>query len=331
MTAWLPFFASTKKRSTKVFNQLKKQIAQFRIWGKTCPYRGYINWEYYYEWDPIYDAFFKFLHFCPVGEWTLEVIQELIYIIARDGERGTLIRELGKNQSRLEVFANVVSSLLMEQIAYLRVYANKFPADYSAGLDEWQINYKRWDKIDDAFDVFIQICPIDGWTQYVMHEVIYVIGADQLRISLIHRLAKEENRLLCFAASVLSYPDHSTRWQTVQRLADVISRQQDAEELLLKFIEDDHEYVRRSAMNALGRIGSSHVERLADQMWNSCNGPLEWKDAQEYARGSVLYALAAVNSNLLNEYLIKANADGREMLVLWSTEIEKELNNKLKS
>ena len=52
---------------------------------------------------------------------------------------------------------------LKEQIAQLRVYMDKFPTDYSEGLDEWQINYEEWDEIFDAFDCFIQAAPLkDG-------------------------------------------------------------------------------------------------------------------------------------------------------------------------
>ena len=83
-------------------------------------------------------------------------------------------------------------------------------------------------------------------------------ACDEDKRYLIRQLAKDENRLLTFAAATLLYPDYNTRWQTVERLSKVFSRRQDAEALLLKFIEDDHEYVRRAPMNQLGQIGSSH-------------------------------------------------------------------------
>lgn len=152
-----------------------------------------------------------------------------------------------------------------------------------------------------------------------METVIYIVARDNEVEIMVSELAQEPDRFLAVALACLSSAERDAKWQFAAELGKLSTHLQEAESLLLKFVEDEDEYVRRRAIIALGRIRSSHVERLAEQAWNREE---EW---QEYQRMAVLDALHSVGSPQLETYLIKATEDGRQYLGVCAAKIKGEL------
>jgi long-subunit acyl-CoA synthetase (AMP-forming) len=205
---------------------------------------------------------------------------------------------------------------LKEQIEQFRAWANTYPIEQCSG--EWECDYDEWNLLYASFAKFLQDCPVEEWNQEVIQDVLYIIARDNEMEIMISDLAQNANRLLVVAVAALS-SERDAKWQIAAKLGTMSSHLQEAELLLLKFVEDDEEYVRRHALLALGRIRSEHVELLAEQIWNREE---EW---QEYQRMAVLDALLQVNSPLLKEYLLKAVEDGRQHLVAYSSKLENRL------
>ena len=78
-----------------------------------------------------------------------------------------------------------------------------------------------------------------------------------------------------------------------------------AEPALPARVQDEHDYVRRMALHALGRVASPHAEPLC--------GPA-WASGREYQRIMALRALKAIQSPRLRHYVLAAKAEGRKFL-----------------
>jgi hypothetical protein len=71
---------------------------------------------------------------------------------------------------------------------------------------------------------------------------------------------------------------------------------------------DEHEYVRRRALESLAKVGSPAVEELALDAWHRPD------EDQEHARMMVLHCLDHIGSLLLEPLLAEAERDGRQYL-----------------
>ena len=204
---------------------------------------------------------------------------------------------------------------LKEQIELFRIWANAYPIDLEQRSGEWECDYNEWNLLYDSFAKFLQACPVEKWNHEIIKDVLYIIARDNEMEIMISDLACNADLLLVVADAALS-SERDAKWQVAAQLGKLSSHLQEAEQLLLKFVEDDEEYVRRQAFMALGTIHSTYVEQLAEQIWN------REEEGQEYQRIAVLDALSKVDSPQLKEYLIKAVEDGRQYLVSYSSEIE---------
>jgi HEAT repeat protein len=82
----------------------------------------------------------------------------------------------------------------------------------------------------------------------------------------------------------------------------------EANRLLLILARDEHEYVRRRALGALARLGSSAVEPLAREAWHRPD------EHQEWARMMALDCLHRIGSPHLEPFLAEAERDERQHL-----------------
>ena len=81
----------------------------------------------------------------------------------------------------------------------------------------------------------------------------------------------------------------------------------------MKLVADQHEYVSRRALQALGRISSPHTERLCERAWDTDH---------EYQRIMALWVLKEIDSRKLDSYLALARKEGRKYMVSNAIEIE---------
>jgi hypothetical protein len=206
---------------------------------------------------------------------------------------------------------------LKEQIDRFRLWSDGYPIERRSG--EWEVDYFHWNLLYHSFTEFLHNCPVQNWNHEVMENVIYITARDNEVEIMVSELAQDADRLLAVAKACLLSTENAAKWQVATRLERLSTHLQEAESLLLNFVEDKDEYVRRQAIMALGRIQSPHIEQLAEQAWNRD------EDMQEYQRMAVLDALRNADSPLLKEYLVKAKEDGRQYLAAFSDEIKSNL------
>ena len=118
-------------------------------------------------------------------------------------------------------------------------------------------------------------------------------------------------RLVSLAQSALESKERDAKWQLVIRLKK-LQWKTEIEQLLLAFVKDVDEYVRRRALLTLADCKSEHTERLAE---------IAWQSGDEYQRIAALHALYKVGSGLLPGYLQLADTDGRQFVVMRARDI----------
>jgi hypothetical protein len=89
------------------------------------------------------------------------------------------------------------------------------------------------------------------------------------------------------------------------------------EQLLLRLAQDEHEYVRRRALGALVRLGSSTVEKLALEAWHRPDPDQQW------ARRAALWSLHRVGSPQLGPLLVEAEQDPQEYLRVFAERLRR--------
>jgi|SRR5690348_565753 len=201
------------------------------------------------------------------------------------------------------------------EVERFRAWADNSPVPPTERNGEWACGYLGWARLYTAFDAFISEVPCREWSDATTETVLYAIARDSDNCYLARAVATRSDDLLCLAARAITSPEWDAKWQVAVELGRLGLSSPQVEELLLRFAEDDDEYVRRCALLALAVIGSLRVTDLVDAAWNSS---VEW---DEYPRMAVLYALWKINAPQLNHYLTLAEADGRPRLIEYAARI----------
>jgi hypothetical protein len=81
--------------------ELLLEIEKFRNWAKTSD-KSFGEWETeYLHWDRIYHFVNKLIEDIPVEKWSSDLLNEFLYILARDNECEIIIDTLIENPTRL--------------------------------------------------------------------------------------------------------------------------------------------------------------------------------------------------------------------------------------
>src|SRR5947209_5594985 len=84
-----------------VWSRLEGETKHFRGWSDALPREG-LSWECDYEgWGEIYEVFSAFVAARTPDTWGSNVVQTLLYLIARDNECGRLVEEVAPDPERL--------------------------------------------------------------------------------------------------------------------------------------------------------------------------------------------------------------------------------------
>lgn len=198
---------------------------------------------------------------------------------------------------------NILS--IQHEEARFRKWASGYPPDRRSG--EWECDYPDWPSIHAVVtDVLSREDALAHLGESGVESILYLLARDNECEIIAGALAVRSEILVAFAHAALRTGESDAKWQIAHRLREAHLRPQDAEALLLKFVEDDDEYVRRRALFALGDMKSSRTEALAQKAWDS---------GLEYQRIAALCALKACGSPLLPAFLQAAMEDGRQYLV----------------
>jgi hypothetical protein len=191
-----------------------------------------------------------------------------------------------------------------QEVQKFKAWADSCPIQERLG--EWECDYSDWETLHEAALSFLASSSPPDWNSAIVNDLLYAIARDNECESLVHEIAKNADTLILLSGFAVSSSETDAKWQLAARLGALSDRIQQAEALLLEFINDEDEYVSRRALLALGMLKSSQAEVLAERAWNT---------GHEYQRIAALWVLKEIASNKLTAYIKKAMEDGRQYVV----------------
>ncbi len=179
---------------------------------------------------------------------------------------------------------------------------------------EWELDYGSWKQLTESFMTYLDSCSPQAADEPGISDILYAIGRDNEMEELVEELANRSNWFLRALPYALSCDEDDVRWQFACQLGSGNFEFFVAESALLKLVNDDNEYVRRIALQALGRIGSGHTEAFCERAWET---------GHEYQRIMAIWVLKDIKSAKLERYLAYTKHDGRKHVVSNAAEIAK--------
>jgi len=201
--------------------------------------------------------------------------------------------------------------LLSAEVARFRAWASEYPVERRTG--EWECDYDKWASLNQSFLEHLESHSPEDATAAEISDLLYAVGRDNEMEDLVAMLACRRDWFLFLLPYALQVDDTDVRWQFAVQLGLGAFPFVAAESVLLKFVRDEHEYVSRMALQALGRIGSPNTESLCERAWET---------GHEYQRIMALWVLNDIKSLKLKEYISMAKADGRRFILSNAIEIE---------
>jgi hypothetical protein len=192
-----------------------------------------------------------------------------------------------------------------------------YPTPKEERSPEWERDYADWPALYAAFTAFAAAVPCQDWSQSTTQQLVFALAHDTDQQGLIGELARHPATLLCLAERVSAMQVPDAAWQIVAALGRLDRSWPQAESLLLRFTQDEDEYVRRRALLALAESGSPHAAdpEVTERIWHSGG------DWDVYGRMAVLYALWKLDAPQLEDYLTRADEDGRQRLVDYAARV----------
>lgn len=190
-----------------------------------------------------------------------------------------------------------------QEVEKFKAWANTYTVEERTG--EWECDYDEWDKLYHEVLSFLESSEVDNWSESDINDILYAVARDNEIEYLVSEFTKKRDMLIRVAGLALSSSEPAAKWQLASELGKLSDPVQEVEKLLLKFIEDEDEYVNRRALIALGAINSPAAEALAEQAWHT---------GHEYQRIASLWVMKEVGSPKLPQYLQLAFADGRQYI-----------------
>jgi HEAT repeat protein len=196
---------------------------------------------------------------------------------------------------------------LLTEVNRFKKWADAYPPGPRSG--EWECNYPDWEPLHAAVLEFLNCRPVVAWSAQEREAVLYTLARDNE----IQYLAREIRKrgpatLLRLAQEATRTGEGDAKWQLAEQLGQLQTDGSAAEPILLQLAGDENEYVRRRALMALARLGSSAVEELGLREWQRPH------EDQQWMRMAVLWSLHRVGSPLLPGLLEEAERDSRTYL-----------------
>jgi HEAT repeat protein len=208
---------------------------------------------------------------------------------------------------------------LFEEIERFKTWSRQLdqtPEDERTGT--WERAYAHWNAVDAAFLDFVNKSNPEDWTGEVAEALLYLIARDHASEIFADLVAAQPDKLQLLARQAVDAKSPAGKWQLVVRLPE-LGDPALAESLLLRFINDPDEYVRRRTLQTLAVIGSGRTEHYCEKAWQRAD------PRQPDQRIAVLEALFKINSSKLPQYLQAARQDGSPDLVKYAEDIEKKI------
>lgn len=210
-------------------------------------------------------------------------------------------------------------TLLHQEVTKFREWVSSVEYLHSETLNvENGYSYSQWWHLFEIILAFLNTSISDPWSVQEVNDILYVMGWDNECENLVDEIEENPDVLVKLANLALNSSEDDAKWQLADRLGNLSS--EPAESLLLKFVNDKDEYVRRRALTALGRMKSPYAEALAEKSWET---------GEEYQRIAALWVLKDITSSKLTEYLQKAIEDGRHFILKNAHQIRELLKSEI--
>jgi HEAT repeats len=197
---------------------------------------------------------------------------------------------------------------LQQEVDKFKAWAATYPIQERSG--EWECDYSDWDTFHKAVLSFLASSSPEDWSDTEVSNLLYAIARDNEIEYLVKQVAKNSETLLRLSNLAVSSSEADAKWQLAVQLGALSSRVPEAETLLLKFVNDEDEYVSRRALLSLGALKSSRAEALAERAWDT---------GHQYQRIAALWVLKEISSDKLPVYVKKAEGkkEVEEWVALW--------------
>ncbi|HEX8463496.1 MAG TPA: HEAT repeat domain-containing protein, partial [Abditibacterium sp.] len=141
------------------------------------------------------------------------------------------------------------------------------------------------------------------WAAQEVEDLLYLLARDYVWAEVAAKIQQNCVAALQLASQSLSLPaiEPASRSELAKILGHCSAEPQ-AEPLLLRFANDEAEYVRRMALQSLARLGSSSAEAVALREWHRED------ENQPWARMMALACWHHIESPLLEAHLTEAEA-----------------------
>ncbi|MDN4476894.1 HEAT repeat domain-containing protein [Demequina sp. SYSU T00192] len=167
---------------------------------------------------------------------------------------------------------------------------------------EWQSEYPDWPDLWKSSVQFALSRPVASWSSDQLEDLLFALARDSEDELISEGISEDPEALLALSVAAIRQGESDAKWQLAARLGEMRSHRDRAIKLLLQFVEDPDEYVRRRALLALSALRAPQAEELAERAWQS---------GLEYQRIAALSVLAEIGSARLPAYVAEARADGR--------------------
>lgn len=188
-------------------------------------------------------------------------------------------------------------------VTLLRQWVDTVPLDRRG--EGWADDFPGWPSLWKSATQFLRDQPPSTWNESERRDLLFTIDLDYIG-DIIYEILEEPDALLLLARSAVGTDHGTAKSEITVALREGNSRREEVLPILLEFVHDAHEIVRRQALISLSRLHAPQTEELAERAWDS---------GDEYQRCSALDALREIGSTKLNEYVHAALADGREFVV----------------
>ena len=195
---------------------------------------------------------------------------------------------------------------------WAEAYAESCDMPVSELGSEWEFEYEDWQSLYQAVFAVLDTLPTYKWDEETDKLLLFALARDNEGEIIATELERRPKALLVLARASLRSAEDQAKWQIASRLSGMSEQPAEARSLLELLAVDKDEYVCRRALISLGILGSPSLEGLVDAAWATGN---------VYQRMAALTALQGSRSARLNDFLVKADLDGRQYLVAHASKI----------
>lgn len=168
--------------------------------------------------------------------------------------------------------------------------------EYETYCTKWTDIYTEFIKTIEKTDVY-NVENID-----YLYDMIYIIARDNECENIIDELTQYKSWFEILSKYSLNTDEYNAKWQFAHYLGQYVEKHGNneyAKELILKFLEDENEYVKRRALLILHKILPEKIEYYSEKFWNNNFD----EEINQYQKMAVLSALYNIKSKKLKYYL----------------------------